>query len=138
MILLNKHEFTHHNKVKYPRTYHLPWSPGKTKDDKTIESTEHFQGKYIIVSIKMDGENTTMYRDGIHARSLEYIPHKSRDRVKALHASIAHNIPKDWRVCGENMFAKHSIHYKNLDDFFLMFSIWNEKNECLSWKETEE
>lgn len=43
-----------------------------------------------------------------------------------------------WRLCGENLYAKHSIHYKRLPAHFLVFSIWNEKNECLSWDETVE
>jgi hypothetical protein len=124
--------------VKYGRTYHLPWSPGRTKDDRVIESLKSFEGQKIIVTVKMDGENTTMYNDHIHARSLDYEPHPSRSRVKALHAQIAHEIPEGWRICGENLYAKHSIHYKNLDDYFLVFSIWNEKNICLSWDETVE
>ena len=28
--------------VKYPRTYHLPWSPGATKDDRTLPDVSHF------------------------------------------------------------------------------------------------
>jgi hypothetical protein len=36
------------------------------------------------------------------------------------------------------MTAVHSIEYEDLPHFFLLFSIWNEKNECLSWDETVE
>jgi hypothetical protein len=86
----------------------------------------------------MDGENTTMYSDYIHARSLDYSPHDSRDRVKAMWANIAHDIPDGWRVCGENLFAEHSIHYNDLESYFYVFSVWNEKNVCLSWDETVE
>lgn len=42
---------------KYPRTPHLPWSPGATSDDKYISSFESFRGKQIVVTEKMDGEN---------------------------------------------------------------------------------
>ena len=48
------------------------------------------------------------------------------------------DIPKGWRVCGENLYAEHSIAYKSLPTYFMGFSIWNEKNECLSWDETLE
>jgi hypothetical protein len=41
-------------------------------------------------------------------------------------------------VCGENLFAKHSIHYSTLPTYFMGFSIWNEQNVCLSWDETIE
>lgn len=127
------------DRVKYPRTYHLPWSPGATDDDRIMEDPEAcFGGREVVVTEKMDGENCTMYRDYIHARSLEYAPHPSRDRVKALWAQIAHDIPDGWRVCGENLYALHSIAYDNLESYFQVFSIWNDKNECLSWKDTIE
>jgi hypothetical protein len=38
-------------------------------------------------------------------------------------------------VCGENVYAKHSIHYDNLPDYFLLFSVW-EGSRALSWSET--
>jgi hypothetical protein len=127
------------DKVKYPRTYHLPWSPGATDDDRIVEDVEAmFGGKEVVVTEKMDGENCTMYRDYIHARSLEYASHASRDRVKAMWANVAHDIPEGWRVCGENLYAEHSIKYDDLDSYFQVFSIWNEKNVCLSWDETRE
>lgn len=124
--------------VKYPRTYHLPWSPGVGRDDRVLKNTEHFSGKEVIVSVKMDGENTSMYPDYIHARSLDSGFHESRTWVKNLHNKIAHEIPEDWRICGENLYAKHSIHYTNLSSYFQVFSVWNEENICLSWKETVE
>ncbi len=124
--------------VKYGRTYHFPWSPGLTKDDRILESLKDFEGQNIVVTVKMDGENTTMYNGYIHARSLSYESHPSRDRIKALHGQINHEIPEGWRICGENLYAKHSIHYKNLEDYFLVFSVWNDKNICLSWGETKE
>lgn len=131
------HLFT--NRVKYPRTYHLPWSPGATDDDRIMEDPDEcFGGREVIVTEKMDGENCTMYSDYIHARSLEYSSHPSRDRVKAMWAQVAHDIPKGWRVCGENLYAEHSIAYDDLSSYFQVFSIWNEKNVCLSWNETKE
>lgn len=126
------------DKVKYPRTYHLPWSPGVTDDDRVMPSLHAFQGNEVVITVKMDGENTTVYSDYVHARSINYEPHASRTRVKALQATIAADIPKGWRICGENVFAKHSIAYRNLKDYFLVFSIWNEANMCLSWAETVE
>lgn len=124
--------------VKFPRTYHLPWSPNLTKDDRMMPDRDPFKGQHVVATVKMDGENTTMYRDYIHARALAYPPHPSRDRVKALWGRIAHEIPDGWRICGENLYAKHSIKYTHLDDFFLVFSVWNDQNQCLSWEETRE
>jgi len=122
---------------KYPRTPHLPWSPGRDNDDKVLQGIEHFKNKELVGSIKMDGENTTLYRDHIHARSLDSGDHESRHWVKSFHASIKHLIPIGWRICGENLYAKHSIYYTELESYFYGFSVWNDKNICLSWPETE-
>jgi hypothetical protein len=129
------HLFT--NRVKYPRTWHLPWSPGATDDDRILATTDHWNGKQVVITEKMDGENTTLYRDYIHARSLDYNPHPSRDRVKALWGSIQSEIPDGYRVCAENLTAVHSIPYDGLPSVLLVFSIWNGLT-CLSWAETKE
>lgn len=128
------------DKIKYPRTYHLPWSPNMTKDERKIpdEYIDSWEGKEVVITEKMDGENTSMYKTGIHARALQYTSMVHREWVKTLHARVRADIPENWRVCGENMFAKHAIHYKQLASYFLVFSIWNEKNECLSWDDTLE
>lgn len=124
--------------VKYPRTYHLPWSASVPKDDKIIPSMDNFTGKRVIVTEKVDGENTSFYNDYIHARSLDGRNHPSRDWVKNFWQTFRFDIPDGWRVCGENLFAKHSIKYSNLPSYLLGFSVWNEYNECLSWDETLE
>lgn len=126
------------SEIKYPRTYHLPWSPGLTNDDRVMPYTRRLEDGSVIVTEKMDGENTTMYSDFIHARSIDSGNHPSRDRVKAIWGKIKHDIPQGWRLCGENLYAKHSIAYENLPGYFLLFSVWNEKNVCLSWDETLE
>ncbi|MHB0929516.1 MAG: RNA ligase family protein [Candidatus Nanopelagicales bacterium] len=124
--------------VKYPRTHHLPWSEGVTDDDRIIGSLSAFLDQRVIVSVKMDGENTTLYRDYIHARSIDGRSHPSRDWVKQFWSTIQADIPEGWRVCGENLYAKHSIGYDNLPTYFMGFSIWNERNVCLGWDETLE
>lgn len=126
------------DRVKYPRTYHFPWSPGRSDDDKVLHVLDNFIGQDVVVTAKMDGECTTMYNDYIHARSMTYETHPSRSWVRALHGMIKHDIPKRWRVCGENLYARHSIEYKRLDSYFQVFSIWSDKNVCLNWDDTVE
>jgi hypothetical protein len=129
------HLFVHW--VKYPRTHHLPWSEGINSDDRIIPSLDGLQGD-VVVTEKMDGENTTMYRDYIHARSVDGRSHPSRSWVKQFWSTICADIPEGWRICGENMYAQHSIAYDALPSYFLGFSIWNEHNVCLPWDETLE
>ncbi len=124
--------------VKYPRTYHLPWSLGLHDDDRMMSNIEGLIGRTVVVTEKMDGENTTFYTDHNHARSVDSGGHESRNWVKNYWSMIAHNIPEDWRICGENVFAEHSIQYADLETYFYGFSIWNERNQCLSWDDTLE
>lgn len=123
-------------KIKYPRTMHLPNSPGATSDDKILPNTACFEGKVVVITEKMDGENSTLARDYYHARSLDSKDHPSRSWIKQFHASIKNDIPEGWRICGENLYAKHSIGYDNLKSYFYCFSIWDEDNHCLPWGDT--
>lgn len=124
--------------VKYPRTLHLPWSQSINDDDRVYSDMSGWNGKRVIVTKKMDGENTSVYRDYLHARSVDGRSHPSRDLLKAFASRWQHDIPEGWRVCGENLYARHSIAYDNLPHHFLGFSIWNDRNVCLSWDDTVE
>ncbi len=108
------------------------------EDDIKLDSNTIFADSQIVVTEKLDGENTTLYPDYIHARSLDSRHHPSRAWVKALQASISNDIPDGWRICGENLYARHSIAYENLTSYFYVFAIWNEDNYCLIWSQTQE
>lgn len=123
---------------KYPRTPYLPWSPGASGDDTYLVDTSAFIGREVVVSEKYDGENTTLYSDGLHARSIDSRHHPSRTWIKAFHATFAHDIPRGWRLCGENLYAQHSLQYEDLASYFVLFSVWDEQNVCLAWDEAEE
>lgn len=124
------------DRFKYPRTPHLPWSPGASGDDITLSDTSGFHQKIVVVTEKMDGENSSLYQDYMHARSVHSRHHPSRNWLKRFHSEFAHQIPDGWRICGENMYAVHSIEYHHLPSYFLAFSIFNEQNICLSWEDT--
>lgn len=123
------------NRLKYPTTYHLEYSEGVTRDDKIQEDLTHIHGKEVVVTEKMDGENFSLYEDGFHARSLNYSHHESHNWLKQFYYKIAHNIPENVRICGENLYATHSIFYSDLESYFYGFSIWN-TDVCYSWDET--
>lgn len=122
---------------KYPSTPHLPQSPGRSQDDTTVRDTSHFAGRSVVVTEKLDGENATLYHHHYHARSLDSRHHPSRDWIKRFWAAKRHDIPSNLRICGENLYARHSIGYDGLRSYFYGFSVWdNERNLCLSWAET--
>lgn len=123
---------------KYLKTFHLPFSPGLQNDDRRLPDEHCFDGKTSVISIKMDGENTSCYRDAIHARSLYAMTHYSQHYMKGLWAAFRYQIPKNWRVCGENLYARHSIPYLDLPSFFMVFNVWDAGNNCLPFDDTIE
>lgn len=125
-------------KTKYPRTFNLPNSGSDTSDDVWWSDFKPFEGKDVVITEKLDGENTTIYPDGsVHARSLDSRHHPSRSWIKSYASEIGHKIPDGLRVCGENMYAFHSILYTELDTYFYVFGIY-EGEQCLSWLDTKE
>ncbi|MET7305363.1 RNA ligase family protein, partial [Embleya sp. NPDC005575] len=122
-------------RTHYPRTPHVPWSPGAGADDVRAADLSGLRGREVVVTEKLDGENTTLYPDGLHARSLDSAHHPSRTWVKALQGRIGARIPAGWRICGENMYARHSIGYDALASWFYGFSVWT-GDRCLDWDES--
>lgn len=102
----------------------MPWSEGATNDDKRATSVDSLIGKEIVLTEKMDGSNTSLEADGCFARTHAGPPtHKSFDQLKALHASIKHNLSIDLQYFGEWCYAKHSIEYNELPGYFLLFNV---------------
>ncbi|MBB5803935.1 putative kinase [Saccharothrix ecbatanensis] len=122
-------------RTSYPRTPHLPWSPGVSTDDVRIADLGLLRGREVVVTEKLDGENTTLYADGMHARSLDSAHHPSRSWVKGLQGRIGSRLPHGWRICGENVYARHSIDYSELESWFYGFSVWD-GDRCLDWDRT--
>lgn len=124
--------------VKYPRTPHLPFSLGMGDDDRVLASDSHFAGEEVVVTVKMDGENTSVYHDGtVHARSLDS---KHRDYHSWLLQDVqnwCYALPEGMRVCGEYLFARHSIAYDKLPSYFMAFSVW-QGHICLAWDDAME
>lgn len=125
------------HRYKYPRTPHLPFSEGATSDDRILSSDSHFYDMdEVVVTIKMDGENTTIYPNGFyHARSLDSAHRDYHSWLLSYIPTFCYCIPENHRICGEYLYAKHSIGYYQLPSYFEVFSIWNEET-CLDWKST--
>jgi hypothetical protein len=110
--------------AKYPRTFHLPWSPGGTSDDKRMADVSGLVGAEIVVTEKCDGSNLTYTRKSVFSRSHAGPPaHPSFDRAKALHAHIAHHLSEDISLFCEYCYAVHSIAYDALPHHSLVFGV---------------
>jgi len=125
--------------MKYNRTYHLPWSPGATKDDKRSSTIEKLLSEEIIITEKLDGENCGIERGGVYARSHSaYTVSPWSREVRILHSLIGKDLPENLMIFGENMEGIHSIEYENLDSYFYLFGAREDDSRWLSWDEIEE
>lgn len=125
---------------KYNRTFHMPWSPGGTDDDKRATSVERLIAKPIVITEKMDGSNTSLERGGCFARTHSGAPaHASFDGLKALHATIKTKIPEGVQLFGEWCYALHSISYNELPGYFMLFNVRELVGSSfwMSWPEVE-
>lgn len=124
--------------AKYPRTPHLPYSPGGTSDDRRIANTKTFLNRPLIITEKMDGSNVCLEQGNCFARSHSSAPnHPSFDALKSLHATVKHKIGEGIQVFGEWLYAKHSIAYDKLPAYLMLFGVRDaEKDMWASWEET--
>lgn len=120
---------------KYGRTFHLPISRGATSDDKIMSSLDGLKVDDLVVTEKMDGENTTIHSGGSYARSPDSRYHPSRDWLKAFAAGISPQLADEERIIGENLYARHAIAYQALPSYFLGFA-WIVGDEVQSWDMT--
>lgn len=123
---------------KYGRTYHFPFSPGTTSDDRISHAYwEDIQKwKAGILTEKLDGENTCLNKVGVFARS-HAAPtlHPWADYLKIKWASIKNDL-NDLEIFGENLYAIHSIKYTDLPSHFFVFGV-REHDRWLSWEEVK-
>jgi len=117
---------------KYGRTFHLPTSPGASSDDKIMDTVDGLKVDDLVITEKMDGENTTIHSGGTYARSPDSRQHPSRNWLKAFAASISPRLSANERIVGENLYARHSVAYEGLPSYFLGFG-WIVDEQIQSW-----
>ena len=124
--------------TKYPRTYHMPFSPGRTNDDKVLKDGwfDNYKGKEIVILEKLDGENTAITHFDCFARS-HGAPTRSPwsrnlwDKDGILW-QVKDKISEYETVYGENLYGEHSIHYDKLTNYWHIFAVSD--GECwYSW-----
>ena len=123
--------------MKYPRTYHLPISPGTTSDDRISKDVSSLIGRDIVFLEKLDGENNGQNNAGVYARSHSAFTISPWSReVRQLHSIIKDSIYEDLTIFGENMEGIHSIEYTKLESYFYMFGA-RENEKWFSWDDVE-
>lgn len=123
---------------KYSRTYHYPFSPGTTSDDRISRNYwQHVsQHKTIVHTEKLDGENNCLSRYGVFARSHAAPTTSPWTRVIRERWVLIKNDLGDLELFGENLYAVHSIEYRNLEDYYYVFAVRLHDN-WLGWEEVQ-
>jgi hypothetical protein len=128
--------------VKYPRTPHLFGSKG-TDDDKHLrepESRRFIADESLIVEEKLDGTNVGIHftdqgemvlqcrghliTEGMHP---QYDLFKQWCAVKRL--ILEDRLEDRFILFGEWVYARHSVHYRQLPHYFFEFDIYDKKGE---------
>lgn len=123
---------------KYGRTFHYPFSPGTTSDDRINHSywDDVSQIKEVVHTEKLDGENTCLNQYGVFARShAAPTRHPWANYLKERWELLKNDLG-DLEIFGENLYAIHSIQYTNIEQHFYVFGI-REFDKWLSWDEVK-
>lgn len=121
---------------KFPKTHHFDFSKSVNLDDMVSTNFNHLIGEEIVLLEKLDGENTSIYKNDWHARSLDSHYNYTRSYIKQMYETIRYLIPENINsLIGENVSYYHSIEYNNLLGFFYMFQASDNDNNYISYDE---
>lgn len=123
---------------KYGRTFHYPFSPGTTSDDRINYHywTDMNTIERVIHTEKLDGENTCLNQYGVFARShAAPTRHPWANYLKEKWQLIKNDLG-DLEIFGENIYAIHSIKYLEIEHHFYVFAV-RYLDQWLSWEEVK-
>lgn len=124
-------------RIKYPRTSHLPWSTGATEDDVRVVDLSCFEGRQVVVTEKLDGENGTIYPDGYyHGRSLDGRSHQSQSYARGKAPALGQALSPESRAVIENLHYQHFVPYDRLRGYLYLTGIFagTLSPRCVSWE----
>ena len=124
--------------LKYPRTHHLEGSRLQAGDEDLSQVPfSHILGRHIVIEEKIDGANTALSFDDAGRLLLQSRGHYLTGGYRERH----YNLFKQWAnqnaelfylvlgsryvMYGEWMYAKHTVFYDALPDYFMEFDIFD-------------
>ena len=123
---------------KYGRTFHYPFSPGTTSDDRINHDywSDMHSIEQIVHTEKLDGENTCLNQHGVFARShAAPTRHPWANYLKERWHLIKNELG-DLEIFGENIYAIHSIKYLEIEHHFYVFGV-RYLDQWLAWEEVK-
>ncbi len=137
--------------IKYPRTHHIEGSKLQIGDEdlKNVQFIE-IQNKYVVIEEKIDGANSGIsFNNGemfLQSRG-HYLTGGPREKQFNLFKVWANTYQVElYEILGENfimygewMYAKHTVYYDKLPDYFMEFDIYDKtKKVFLSTQKRKE
>ncbi|WP_159566429.1 RNA ligase family protein [Budvicia diplopodorum] len=121
---------------KYGRTFHYPFSPGTTSDDRINHQWWHDISliERLVHTEKLDGENNCLNKYGVFARSHGASTQSAWTQQIRQRWQLIKDDLGDIEIFGENLYAIHSIEYRQLENYFFVFAV-RCKDVWLSWEE---
>jgi len=128
---------------KFPRTQHIFNIGGATVDDRMLSTDDYemfMNDKDVFIAEKVDGAQMGIsidenYKVMVQNRS-HYVNSKSHSQFEKLDKWIMDHsqalfefLDQDTILFGEWLYAKHSISYTNLPDYFMAFDLYNKKKK---------
>jgi hypothetical protein len=134
---------SHGDFVKYPRTPHLFGSKG-TDDDKHLgeeESRRLIDDPSLIVEEKIDGTNVGIHFTTAGQMVLQCRGHLITERMHPQYdlfkqwATVKRNaleerLERNFILFGEWMYARHSVHYRQLTHYFFEFDVYDKSKQA--------
>lgn len=135
----NLYEVPQDKIIKFPRTRHIANMGAMARDDLLMDKTdvEMLLSGEVVVEEKVDGANIgfSLAPDGsIRAQNRSHYVHSSsHEQFKKLGFWIQSHLEDlssllsrgNFIVYGEWLFAKHSINYTKLPDYFVLFDVFD-------------
>lgn len=122
--------------AKYPRTPHLPFSPGVHRDDRQWAHSNTLVGRSVVVTEKLDGSGVCLAAENLYARSRASSPnHPSFAALWPVYhqvrAALVHR--EHLSLFGEWCFAVHAVWYPQMPvgGWLRLFAVRDERDQ--SW-----
>lgn len=126
--------------VRFPKTPHLMWlGSGRPRDDKVLSPVDvrELLSHVVVVEEKLDGANIGISvgsEQALHVQNRGAIlswdsAHPQfkplRQWLSARHHVLVDALRSELMLFGEWCYAKHSIHYTRLPDWFVAFDVYD-------------
>jgi hypothetical protein len=74
-------------------------------------------------------QSATQWKGSVQSQILKLIPNTGLDNWISQHPGIFQILTPELVLFGEWLYAKHSIHYTDLPSYFMVFDIYNKKED---------